>query len=399
MARLRFVLAALFIFVSGCANNKRAEPPPLRIAEPLGLVAVRTEAQLKKYPFRILQQFEQPVDLAFVIIDGPAAQLSTTRAHTGQSSALLERETITATIKLPSLLSGVRWPGQWTLVGAYFYVEKPQKMRAIYEIDGRPILNYPVEIPANQWTPLMLDISAIEGPNAAKIGLLRLAFPDGLRQPLWCDDVLIMNNATDLVERKKNVNWSVEERGFKYIIYTGSALVTLKTPEAAEHGWVLEEVNDIRARFRSSGTEKLRVIYADGRQYIDGKLKPLGIKPSVVIDIQAYHDNPARLQINEDVGRLNRNSPGDRDNDGYEEGTGAYQIIATAPRVEFTLSPRSGFLVRPVVEIAGLPAGALSATMDGKWVERMVRLENGNVLIELPGESAFPVTVNVKTGQ
>src|SRR5688572_13112115 len=122
MARLRFALTVLSLFASGCANNKRPEPPPLRIGEPLGLVAVRTEAQLQKYPFRILQQFEQPVDLAFVIIDGPPAQLSTTRAHTGQSSALLERETVSATIKLPSLLSGVRWPGQWTLVGAYFFV-------------------------------------------------------------------------------------------------------------------------------------------------------------------------------------------------------------------------------------------------------------------------------------
>jgi len=197
---------------------------------------VRTEAQLKKYPFRILQQFENPVDLAFLIIDGPTARLSTDRAHTGQSSALLERETQTTTINLPSLLSGVKWPGQGTFVGAYFFVEKPQKMRAIYEIDGRAILNYAVQIPANQWTPLLLDISAIEGPNAGKVGLLRLAFPDGLRQPLWCDDVLIMNNATEIVEPKKKVPWSVEERGFKYIIHTSNSTVTLKTRRRPKTG-------------------------------------------------------------------------------------------------------------------------------------------------------------------
>jgi hypothetical protein len=118
----------------------------------------------------------------------------------------------------------------------------------------------------------------------------------------------------------------------------------------------------------------------------------------VVIDIQTYHENPARVEIAEEFGRLNRNSPGDRNNDGYDETNGAYQIIATGPRVEFTLSPRSGLLVRPVVEIAGLPAGPLSATMDGRWVEKVVRLENGNVLIELPGESAFPVMVSVTVG-
>jgi len=364
----------------------------------VGLQMVRTEAQLKKYPFRILQQFEHPVDLAFVIVDGPAVQLSTDQAHTGQSSALLDKKTGSATIKLPSLLSSVRWPGQWTLVGAYFYAEKPQRMRAIYEIDGRPILNYAVQIPAKQWTPLLLDISAIEGPNAAKVGLLRFAFADGLPQPVWCDDVVIMNNVSELVEPRKNVAWSIEERGFKYIIKTSNSTVTLKEPEAAEHGWTLEEANAIRARFRSSGPEKLKVIYEDGRQFIDGVLKPLGIKPSVVLDIQTHHDNPARVDILEELGRLNRNAPGDRNNDGYDEQNGAYQLAATGPRIEFTLSPRSGLLVRPVAEIAGLPAGPISATMDGRWVEKIVRLENGNVLIELPGESAFPVTVSVKVG-
>jgi len=397
MVRLSSLSALILIIIAGCAQ--RPDPPPLRSAEPLGLVAVRTEAQLQKYPFRILQQFEHPVDLAFVIVDGPAAQLSADRGHTGQSSAILNKETSSATIKLPSLLSGVRWPGQWTLVGAYFYVEKPQKMRAIYEIDGRAALNYSVEIPAKQWTPVLLDISAIEGPAAAKVGVLRFLFPDGLRQPLWCDDVVIMNNHTEVIEAKKNVKWSLEERGFKYVIHTSNSTVTLKTPEAAEHGWTLEEANAIRARFRSDGAEKERVIYSDGRQFIDGELKPLGIKPSVVIDIQTYHEHPARLEIAEEFGRANRNSRGDKNNDGYDEINGAYQIIAAGPRVEFTLSPRSGLLVRPIVEISGLPAGPVSVTMDGRWVERMVRLENGNVLIELPGESAFPVTVMVKAGQ
>src|SRR3954454_7577138 len=127
MVRVRLLSAVILMISFGCAPQ-RPDPPPLRTTEPLGLQMVRTEAQLKKYPFRILQQFEHPVDLAFVIVDGPPVQLSADFAHTGQSSALLEKKTGTASIKLPSLLSGVKWPGQWTLVGAYFYAEKPQTM-------------------------------------------------------------------------------------------------------------------------------------------------------------------------------------------------------------------------------------------------------------------------------
>src|SRR3954447_18418000 len=135
MVRVGLLSVGLIIVAFGC-TSKRPEPPPMRTnAEPVGLQMVRTEAQLKKYPFRILQQFEQPVDLAFVQVDGPKVELSSLRAHTGQSSALLEKGTQTATIKLPSLLSGVKWPGQWTLVGAYFYAEKPQRVRAVYEVD------------------------------------------------------------------------------------------------------------------------------------------------------------------------------------------------------------------------------------------------------------------------
>src|SRR3954467_15587591 len=165
MGRVGLLSVGLILAMLGCAS-KRPEPPRMRSTEPLGLQMVRTEAQLKKYPFRILQQFEQPVDLAFVQVEGPKVELSPLRAHTGQSSALLDKGTRAATIKLPSLLSGVKWPGQWTFVGAYFFAEKPQRLRAVYEVDGRAIVNYAVQIPANQWTPLLLDISAIEGPSA-----------------------------------------------------------------------------------------------------------------------------------------------------------------------------------------------------------------------------------------
>src|SRR6476660_2037389 len=111
MLRVGLLSVGLIISMVGCAQPQHPEPPPMRTTEPVGLQMVRTEAQLKKYPFRILQQFEQPVDLAFVQVDGPKPELSPLRAHTGQSSAVLEKKTQTATIKLPSLLSSVKWPG------------------------------------------------------------------------------------------------------------------------------------------------------------------------------------------------------------------------------------------------------------------------------------------------
>src|SRR5688572_21612842 len=211
------VIAGLLLFIGGCAQ-KPPQPLLLRGVEPMGLQMVRTEAQMKKYPFRILQEFEHAVDLAFVQVEGPPATLEQSHAHTGRSSAVLEKGTRTAVVKLPSLLSGVKWPGQWTLVGAYFFAKHPQRMRAAYEVDGKPIVHYAVELPANQWTPLLLDIAAVANATTGKVGLLRLSFTDGLAQPIWCDNVILLNNTESIVEAKNGKGWSIEEKGFRYTV-------------------------------------------------------------------------------------------------------------------------------------------------------------------------------------
>ena len=99
------------------------------------------------------------------------------------------------------------------------------------------------------------------------------------------------------------------------------------------------------------------------------------------------------------MGRVNRSSAGDADNDGYNESRGAYEIVAASGRIELTITPRAGMLLsRPVLEIAGLPAGAVRVTMEGRLVPGAVRLSGGEVLVELPGviEQATSVNVRVK---
>ena len=39
---------------------------------------------------------------------------------------------------------------------------------------------------------------------------------------------------------------------------------------------------------------------------------------------------------------------------------------------------------RPVLEVASIPPGAVLASVDGQWIEQIIRLTNGVVLIELP---------------
>jgi hypothetical protein len=353
---------------------------------------------MRKYPFRILQQFEQPVDLAFLRVEGPPAKLDSSRAHTGSSSVALDLGTKSLTVRLPSLLSGVTWPDQWTLAGAYFYADQSQRLIAAYEVDGSAILSYTVELPAKQWTPVLLDIASIQGPNAAKIGTLKFSFGNGLSTNLLCDDVILLNN-TD-VHAEAN-DWKVVERGFEYTIERqGAFKINLKAPEAANGGWTLQEANTIRACFTSHGNEKYRVIYASGSAYTDGKYQSLLPGREDSEEMSRQHTEPGQITVAADLGRIDRNSPGDANNDGYAEQTGTYQIIASGPRLEFTISPRSGGqLLRPIIEIAGLPSGNVLATMEGRLIDRIVRLGNGHVLIELPGALTRPTAVNVKVSQ
>jgi hypothetical protein len=97
------------------------------------------------------------------------------------------------------------------------------------------------------------------------------------------------------------------------------------------------------------------------------------------------------------MGRVNRSTPGDSDNDGYNEARGAYQVIATGPRVELTITPRTSVLARPVLEIAGLPPGNVLVNMEGQLVGGATRLSgSGDLLIELPARLERPTQVNVR---
>lgn len=386
------ILGAL-LNILGCAQ--RPAEPPVSAGEPLGLQMVRTEAQLRNYPFFTLLSFERDTDPVFVRAEGAAAKPDPARAHTGSQSLLLPKGTTSFAVKLSSLHSGREFPGPWTLLGAYFYSPQRQRLTASYELDNKPLATYTVELLPGQWTPVLLDIAAaLDGKSTPAVGALRFKFADGLPAPLWCDDVIELNNATTHVDAD---GFLIQERGFQVLLQQANLFkLALKTPEATDQGWSLEEANELFARFSSKGRQKSRIIYADGRQFIDGAYQPLGPADAV---LARQHATPARLTISADMGRVDRNTPGDANNDGYAEQSGTYQIVALLPRLEVLIAPQTPALKNPILEIANLPAGNVLATMEGTLVKKVIRLESGRVLIELAGTLDRPTTVNVRINQ
>ena len=97
------------------------------------------------------------------------------------------------------------------------------------------------------------------------------------------------------------------------------------------------------------------------------------------------------------MGRVDRNTPGDANNDGYNETTGSYRIIAQSPRIEFRFVPARGTPdPRPVLEISGLPFGKVLATLEGRLIEGSQRAADGSLLLELPATIDRAATVDVR---
>jgi hypothetical protein len=401
------VIGGLFtgLFSSGCSQQPLT--PPIRSGEPVGVQLMRKEPAFGEMPFRVLLDFESANDLAFIAepagmkatVEG-ALRVDSQVAHTGAHSLQIPggrpRE---IQIKLTSMLPS-DFPGSWTLLGGYFIALENTTVRICYQVSSKIVLQRTVALAARKWTPVMLDLSSLSDPNTTAggpAGVLTFT-TDG--PAVWCDDIMAIDNGKVLVADSQQAGdqWTVRRRGFSTLIdRPGAFKLNVPTPEASAEGWRLVEANEMRIRMVDAGGKKTWTLYSDGRGYLDGKFKPLIDFPAdQAAMFVEQQESPAGIAVPGEMGRVERNTPGDRHNDGYSETSGAYQLKAFGPRLDITLTPRTAKLTHPVVEVVGLPAGRVLATVEGKLVERIVRLPNGTVLAEIPTTLNRAVTINLR---
>jgi hypothetical protein len=390
--------AAILAALPGCTENgappaSPPTPPPLT-TEPIGQQMSRVEPRLAGMPFRVLLDFERPTDMVFVSPQS-AGQRSTDRAHTGVASLRCEPSS-NFDVKLSSLVSGPL-PARWTLAGAYFSSAKAATVTLVYSAGGGapPLLQRTVHLPANaHWTPVFLDFTQLTAASSGDAGVL--SFSIAGEQAVFCDDLTLVNNTKTLDAPDDPASgWTIKQGGYLVDVERpGRFRVQLKTPEAVEDGWEIKEADDLRARFVST-SGKTWTIYSDGRQYQDGQFSALFDLGQATPLIAQQHASPAEIIIPEEYGRIDRDTPGDQNNDGYNERWGSYQLAARGPRFEVLLKPTTRLLVRPVLEISGLPAGNALVTVEGQLVEKSIRLPGGNLLVEIPMALARPTTVNI----
>jgi hypothetical protein len=88
-------------------------------------------------------------------------------------------------------------------------------------------------------------------------------------------------------------------------------------------------------------------------------------------------------------------APGDAQKDGFDESQGCYFLAARQNRCRFTLAPPEGGVVDPVFRVAGEFQAGASASSEGLAVRDVVSLEDGSVLLILPGRVVRATTVEV----
>ncbi|HEX8340735.1 MAG TPA: hypothetical protein VF624_07495 [Tepidisphaeraceae bacterium] len=393
---MRFSTSLLIgLCLSGCAAGPQrpaSAPPPPAKGVPVALQLQRRDDSLQGGRFRTLLNFETAEDTSFV--RGRRVTSAGAAAHTGKSA--VEVEGNEADVAVDSLLFGTRLPGEWTLLGAYVYPPVDSSITAEL-VDGDRAIGVTRRCAAGQWNLLALDLTSPEAARllaSATAPRLRLRW-DERAAAVRIDDVLLIDNTRALVEPPPaSAGWSVRRRGYVTRLDSpGRFSVSVTAAAADERGWVVDEIGPARAVLRSAGDVRDWIIYPDGHAYRDGRFEPL---TRMSEDARRCHLAPADVSVDDAGGRVDRTSPGDVNNDGYNERRGAYQIQAAAPRLQVTLAPQGAPVLSPVIEVDGLAAGAVQVMVEGRVFDDVARLPGGRVLIGLPLRIEKPTVIAIK---
>lgn len=405
LSAFRTCLAAIIVGVAliGCAPDK-----PETMMEPIGLQLVKKEPSLKGERFSNLLAGEEDSDLVFVSTNAALPRRDTKRAHTGRSSIQIPAGVGRVTFKLSSLLAGQNFPADWTLVGLYLYATRPTTASLSYWENEQILAAGSTTLRANKWSPLFVDLTSLtqSAHGSATMASQNLVLVLDLDGPgeVWLDDLMLADNTKQLVSEKDAGetfdSWSIQRKGYQIVgDAPGRFRFSFATPERSDQGWTVREANAMRLWLTSNGTKKNEVIYSDGRAYLDGEYSAIGMPAKGDPTLAEQHSSPAELAVAPELGRVVRQSEGDANNDGYNETMGTYELLATGPRLEVRITPRSSKLSRPVFEIRGLPPGKVLANLEGRMVERMVRLDDGTLLMELPARIERPTTLSLRVGE
>jgi hypothetical protein len=282
-------------------------------------------------------------------------------------------------VRVSAAVRGREWPGRWTMVEVAVRSERGQRVKVGFAGEaGAEVTLFASKVgqaggsaeqEAGVWQRIRLPLGATPGDVVIRaVGSAGLGRVE-LGKVQLVDDSLVLSGEGVRAERRAGL-WRFGQGG-----------VTLPVMAGDGQAYVISEVNAMRAVVSLGGAE-VGAVYRTGDAF--GVLGAGG--------------NPGwTLTVPEDQGRLDRNTPGDRDGDAFNDLRGAYclRVMEGVRRLSVNVVP-GGNRQRVYVEVANLPPGKVTAIWEGKVLSTPVRLEDGRVLFELPvlaGSSRVDVSV------
>jgi len=334
--------------------------------------------------FRNLVDFEMPDDAVFV---SPNAIRSQT-AHTGAGAMRTADGGVE--IYLSKLLSGQSRVGEWTLAGVYCRADADGPVTVeLASSDNRVLARQVRSVVAGGWVFCGVDLTALPVDSDLSNTTLRLTALSSAS----IDDVLLVNNRRVLVDSTGAMGWRVEQAGFQTRV---NAPGRFAYDVVGDAGLSVVEANAVRVRAdRAPDDPQGIVLYADGRLIEGARVRVL----SADIDadaVRAADASPGEIIVDEASGRVDRTTPGDANNDGYNERDGTYHVAATASRVSFELTPGGTGVVNPVIHIHGMKSGKITVMVEGVLFDTVARLPDESVLVMLPVTLQRATRVSVK---
>lgn len=385
MSRILFLTACLVL--GGCVyiDDRAANVP----TAPIKAVA-RYMPPADQYVKSRLIDFDSPLDTSFVVARD--VRLSEDPVKPGNRVLVSS----SAQIKLSSLIRGREFPGAWDLLGVRVRADRSAPIRLSIVPGGASPMFASESVCDADWSFYWVELQKLPTSMPSDEEMqLRIDALDG--KPLQIDEVILAQSRTVVSQStvpQTGETWRVGRSALQWqVTAAGQELLTLPAAPFVEQGYRVLESNPVRTVFISP-TDTIS-IDRTGR-LIENNAPRLDPKVLKFAKTTAENLSPAEIEIPPEQGRVERNLPGDRDNDGYDESRGCYTVRASAPRLNIRLSPQKMPVSWPIVEIIGLPAGTVSVWLEGQLVPWVTRLSDGKTIIELPLRLERPVEAQVR---
>jgi hypothetical protein len=403
------VLLFMSVFVGAGCSGPSTTPAPTPAPTPSRPLASapRYQPPPDTYVRSLLLNFDSPDDVAF--IDSPGVRI-TADPETPSNRVLLAKS---ASIKLDALMSGRPFPGRWDLLALKLRGTRHGAVQVSLSGPPLPQPSSSFKVTPDQWSTVWFDLSSIKfgagseptttsapdaQPTQASTSptapfILRLLAD----QDVLLDEVALAQSATQVASStlpQTPLTFLVRRKALQWQVLLGGELV-LKLPALpfVADGYRVVEANATRVLFATAEQDRTICIDRTGRLIENGKTR---LEPAVMKHAKAVAENasPAKVEVSGE-GRVERSLPGDRNNDGFDETRGVYTVRAAGNRVTVRLTRQNATVRWPVIEVYDLPAGAVSAWLEGQVLSTATRLPDGRVVLELPIQLERPTTVQI----